>query len=46
MIGGEARESYSSKGKADWSDKLVNIIKFMKQNYAPKWSVFAYVALF
>ena len=45
-IGSEAREVYNSKAKADISDKLVDIINFMSQHYAPKRSVFAYVALF
>ena len=42
----EAREVYNSKAKADRSDKLVDIINFMSQHFAPKQSIFAYVALF
>ena len=45
-IGDEAREIYNSKRKADKSDKLMDIIAFMSDHYAPKRSVFAYVAIF
>ena len=37
---------YNSKRKADRSDKLTEIIKFMSEHYAPKRSVFAYVSIF
>ena len=45
-IGEEAREVYNSKRKADKSDKLTDVIKFMSDHYAPKRSVFAYVSMF
>jgi hypothetical protein len=45
-IGDEAREIYNGKRKADHTDKLSEIIKFMSEHYKPKRSVFAYVSIF
>ena len=45
-IGDDAREVYNSKRKDEKSDTLTEVIKFMSDHYAPKRSVFAYVAIF
>ena len=45
-LGEEARKVYNSKRSQAKDDKLVDIVKFMSEYYAPKRSKFAYVAIF